>query len=123
MRPIAADTRNESYRKILDRLPASRAAVLRALLHGPKSNRQIAAYLGWPINSVTGRVRELRQQGLVKPLQKVWDSATERHVWVWATNAQALPEPRPQPAQVKNTKERQMLMFQNYHLAKERSHD
>ena len=48
------------------------------------TNRQIADELGWPINSVTGRVRELVQMGMVYSLGRIYDEKTDRRVNEWA---------------------------------------
>lgn len=48
------------------------------------TNKEIAAYLGWPINSVTGRVRELVQIGKVYSIGRVYDDKTRRRVNEWA---------------------------------------
>jgi len=48
------------------------------------TNRQIADELGWTINSVTGRVRELVQMGMVYSLGRIYDEKTDRRVNEWA---------------------------------------
>lgn len=53
----------------------------------PASNKQIANYLGWPINSVTPRVLELRQKRQVRSAYVADDGGRKAHFW--ATNAVA----------------------------------
>lgn len=54
-------------------------AVIRAT--GPVCNQEISEILGWPINSVTGRVRELVLMGAVKEAFKaVWEKSGRRVV-------------------------------------------
>ena len=56
----------ETYKGVLDRLPKSRAAVLRAIAErGPVTRNEVADLLNLPINRVTGRVCELRDAGLI----------------------------------------------------------
>lgn len=78
----AADTRNEAYDS-LDDLTERQAQVLRVLARGPMSNAVIAERLGLPINCVTGRVRELVQDGRVRAAYKDLDARTGRRVTVW----------------------------------------
>lgn len=56
----------ETYKNIIDRLPKSRAAVLRAIAErGPITRNEVAEFLNIPINRITGRVCELRDAGLI----------------------------------------------------------
>lgn len=60
-----AQTSIFSYRSI-KKLGDKQQQVLEAIeTLGVASNEQIAEYLGWPINRVTGRVSELRTYGRV----------------------------------------------------------
>lgn len=58
--------RNAAYALIED-LPEKRQRVYEELLKAPSglTNKQISSRLGWPINCVTGRVKELRDANLV----------------------------------------------------------
>ena len=47
------------------------------------SNRMIAHKLGWDINRVTGRVKELRSKGLIKYAGDFEDKETNRTVNLW----------------------------------------
>lgn len=47
------------------------------------SNRFIAKFLGWDINCVTGRTRELVLYGFVKEGKIVYDDETKRSVTLW----------------------------------------
>tara|TARA_Y100000401_G_C8212501_1_gene169182 strand:+ start:73 stop:336 length:264 start_codon:yes stop_codon:yes gene_type:complete len=59
--------------------------VLQALKNelGMGTNRMIAKKLGWDINRVTGRVKELRSKGLVKYAGDFVDKETNRTVNLW----------------------------------------
>jgi predicted transcriptional regulator len=73
-----------TYDAILETLPASRAAVMAAIReHQPVTRQDLADKMGWPINRVTGRVRELldcsavKEQGVkysetLKPRAQLW---------------------------------------------------
>ena len=50
---------------------------------GMGTNRMIAKKLGWDINRVTGRVKELRSKGLVKYAGDFVDKETNRTVNLW----------------------------------------
>lgn len=47
------------------------------------SNREVADLLNWPINRVTPRVLELRQQGHLEEAYKGLDPETNRTVIYW----------------------------------------
>ncbi len=47
------------------------------------SNKEISRVLGWPINCVTPRVKELRELGLVDYAGEQFDWSTQRHEMVW----------------------------------------
>ena len=65
--PISESVRNATYNIIKPHLPECRQRVYEIILQHPEgiSNKQIAIEWGVPINSVTGRVTELRQADLV----------------------------------------------------------
>ena len=50
---------------------------------GMGTNRMIAKKLGWDINRVTGRVKELRSKGLIKYAGDFIDKETNRTVNLW----------------------------------------
>jgi len=50
---------------------------------GMGTNRMIAKKLGWDINRVTGRVKELRSKGLIKHAGDFEDKETNRTVNLW----------------------------------------
>ncbi len=50
---------------------------------GPLTNRELGIELNLPINSVTGRVRELVQMGLVVSFGRRFDPCTNRSVNEW----------------------------------------
>jgi len=51
--------------------------------YGPITSRQLSEMMGWPVNRITGRVKELRQMDMVKGLDKVFDNETRREVNRW----------------------------------------
>lgn len=62
----------ETYKGILDRLPDSRAKVFRVIAsRGPLTRNDIEEILEVPINEVTGRVKELLNDDLVREGAKV----------------------------------------------------
>jgi hypothetical protein len=72
----------DSYHKL--ELAGRQSAVLATLqTFGPMTNREICESLGWAINQVTGRVKELREQGKVEDAGKVYDKETDRQVHIW----------------------------------------
>ena len=75
-------TRREAY-TALGSASCCREQVYEVLERGPHSNAAIAKALGWPINRVTGRVRELVQNGLVRAAYKDIDVSTGKRVTVW----------------------------------------
>ena len=55
-----------AYKDIMETIPPSRQQVMRVIRKRKKITRQdIAEALGWQINSVTGRVTELLNLGLI----------------------------------------------------------
>jgi predicted transcriptional regulator len=52
-------------------------------MYGPQSNSQIADRLRKKINSITGRVWELRNMGLVEQAGEILDEITQRMVMTW----------------------------------------
>ena len=61
-----AETSLTAYGKIKPKLGTKQLAVYEAIGDmGVATNEQIADYLGWPINCVTGRVSELKKYGAV----------------------------------------------------------
>jgi len=50
---------------------------------GPLSNREIAKRVGLPINSITGRTKELRDMGAVTDNGTIFDAITNRNVLTW----------------------------------------
>lgn len=53
------------------------------LRQGPMSNKQLAERTGWPINTITPRVKELRDMGLVELETIHIDHNTNRPEQVW----------------------------------------
>jgi predicted transcriptional regulator len=57
--------------------------VLRVLGYGPYCNQEISRLLGWPINTVTPRVKELRELGKVEESHRAKYFLTGRTVIFW----------------------------------------
>ena len=75
-----------AYREIVDgKLGRNQKLVLEALEEiAPASNKQIAAHMNWPINSVTPRMLELRGQKLNKVVRAyVGKDASGRQAIYW----------------------------------------
>lgn len=53
------------------------------LKYGSMSNKDLAAKIGWPINTITPRVKELRDMGLVELDTIHIDHNTNRPEQVW----------------------------------------
>lgn len=80
---MVTETSKQSYRKLSD-LGPRQTAVHRAIGElGKASNRDIAKYLGKPVNEITPRVKELREYGFVAEHGKKWDNETKRNVIAW----------------------------------------
>lgn len=83
-------TRLESYRAIQQELGKRQKEVYLHIqwktFNGKDvTNREISQALGLPVNSVTPRVKELRDDGLVVESCVRWDMVTERNVTAWKT--------------------------------------
>ena len=70
---IVKETRKTVQQKIYDTI----------LSRGKATNRQISILTKIPINSVTARVKELRDAGTVEQAGTEYDSTTERTVMTW----------------------------------------
>lgn len=53
--------------------------------HPDRSNRELAELLNWPINTITPRIKELREMGAVAQYGIKYDSQTNRNVMTWVT--------------------------------------
>lgn len=82
-----AETSLQTFREIVDSLPARRDKVYRILATGEASINQVAAFLNCFPNQISGRFTELRNLGLIeeagrrkspngKP-EKVWRAVTQ----------------------------------------------
>ena len=75
----------ESFKLLQESIHPHQKIVLKALTElGRASNKQISNALGWPINTITPRVKELRDMGLVDYASEQYDSKTQRHEIVWS---------------------------------------
>ena len=78
------ETSLESFMQILPELGDRQQQVLDCIRnHISVSNREISSILGLPINSVTPRVKELRDLGFVVCCDIKKDEVTNRNVMCW----------------------------------------
>ena len=70
---IVKETRNTVQQRIYDTIKS----------RGTATNRQISILTKIPINSVTARVKELREAGRVHQAGTEYDSTTKRTVMTW----------------------------------------
>ncbi|MCK5235825.1 MAG: hypothetical protein KAR06_02475 [Deltaproteobacteria bacterium] len=85
-RKFMHDTQAESWEKIKAKLNEKQAKVLDVLLVNRKgmTTREIMEWLGWEINSVSGRITELQGKGVVRDSGKRRkDPATNSNGCVW----------------------------------------
>jgi len=76
--------RDLAYIDILDKLPHSRAIVYQVISEvGPVSNEDIADILNKRINCITGRVKELRELGLIAFAGKAKSKTTGKTISLW----------------------------------------
>ena len=80
-------TQVDSYLKLTEDLSNKQAIVFDAIRALNKAtNREIAKHLGYDINRVTGRVRELVDLGRVIPIGTKLDVETNRTVTLWKSS-------------------------------------
>ena len=73
-----------AYVDILESLPSRQMQVYKCIEeHEPISNKQISKTLFLAINCITGRVKELRDQGVVIKYDDTIDSNTKKKVSRW----------------------------------------
>jgi len=85
-RSLTEIARDESYHALMDKDTRKQAVCKVIKRHGPISNREISIILKLPINSITGRVKELRGMGLVTIHGRIYDSLTDRRVTTFKVN-------------------------------------
>ena len=73
----------ESYYAIDDLCDRQREVYLAIRENGPITNRELSQLMNLPINSITGRVRELVQRNMVVSFGKRYDAVTNRNVNEW----------------------------------------
>ena len=74
----------ESFVKSIPKFETKRKQIYRVIEQCPGcSNNDIARFLGWEINTVTPRVKELRDKNLVKFCRLKYDPLTNRTVIAW----------------------------------------
>jgi len=80
------ETSLEAYKVLIPELGNLQETVYNCIIEHPgMSNHDIARYLGWEINRVTPRVKELRDKGLVIVSHHKTDGITSRRVICWKT--------------------------------------
>ena len=80
------ETSLEAYKVLEPELGELQETVYNTIIEHPgMSNHDIARYLGWEINRVTPRVKELRDKGLVILSHHKEDDITKRKVIAWKT--------------------------------------
>ncbi len=86
METITKANRNQAYKQKQTTITKNRRIVLDVIkVHGPITNKEIAEFLGWNINQVTGRTSELQLMGYIKVGVNGLNVSTDcRNVaWVW----------------------------------------
>jgi hypothetical protein len=81
-------TSGSAYADMKGVIARKQAEVLRLLANAGNgsegyNNRQISLFLGWPINTVTPRVLELREMGKVELAGRRVDPMTQRTTMFW----------------------------------------
>jgi predicted ArsR family transcriptional regulator len=96
---LATDTSTAAYDSIRDQLSEKQRKVRRALeKFGPMDNEAIARALEWPINTVTPRIKELRELGIViEAGYTTTKSGRKAHLWKLKYEPPA-PKPENKPA-------------------------
>ena len=82
---VRATSRKAYFTEVHPKLGDKQQKVLVALQMSrrPVNNQEIAEHLGWPINSVTPRVQELRELGKVEEAFRDIYPKTNRRVIYW----------------------------------------
>lgn len=81
---VMSITSKEAYASIAPRLGEKQKLVLEALEElGVATNKQIAQHLGWEINRVTGRMKELRDYGRIELHSTTRELGSKMRVKVW----------------------------------------
>ena len=81
---LIQQTSLEAYKAILPELSNKQQEVVDVIEHHPgMSNHDIARFLNWEINTVTPRVNELREKGVVDLHAIKVDRITEKKVMTW----------------------------------------
>ena len=81
---MITDTSFEAYEGIRLELGSRHKDIVRALIVLKEANnREIAAYLGIAINSVTPRVNEMVKFGRIKQVGYKIDGVTKRRTMIW----------------------------------------
>lgn len=81
---IGKAVRNATYSMIKPKLPEKRMRVYEVILGHPEgiTRKQIAKTLGWPINCVTGRVTELRDEHhLIQEVEPVYSPSHDGNMY------------------------------------------
>lgn len=85
------DTSRQAYEGVMPTIGKRQAMVLAVLKRcGPLSNSEIARELGWEINKVTPRVKELRDAKLVFEMGKRTCRVNGTNVLIWGVPTDTL---------------------------------
>ena len=91
----SADTSLWAYAQATQDLGAKQKEVIDALRFFPDAtNAEIAARLGWPVNRITPRCLELRQQGLILEAGRRRCKVTGSMAHAWKAKHPVLPPAR-----------------------------
>ena len=77
------ETSVKAYYEELPKVGKRQQLILNTLRVRDMTNRELAAFVNLPINSVTPRCKELRELGLVVEKGKVEDPITKKTVTIW----------------------------------------
>lgn len=81
---VIQQTSLEAYKAILPELSDKQQTIFEVIAKHPNmSNHDIARFLNWEINTVTPRVNELREMGVVGYRGDKLDRTTNRNVMMW----------------------------------------
>ena len=86
MRTNVRDTSLKAYLEIYHQLGEKQQKLLTAFYENPArdfSDRELAEYLHWQINTVTPRRNELVKKGILTESRKKQCRYTGRTVWAW----------------------------------------
>lgn len=82
------NTRNQSFKLLQKDLGRNQQAVFKQIKRLKKAALfEVTESLGWPINCVSGRITELKEQGKIKEVGTKFNPQTNRTVTVYGVAA------------------------------------